>query len=63
MRIGSVPDVRQRLLLMLAASQREPTLIRRRRQGEQVPETFQPFREDVAARGLAEETPAEALAE
>jgi hypothetical protein len=31
MRIGSVPHVRQPLLLMLAAAQREPALIRRRK--------------------------------
>jgi hypothetical protein len=69
MRIGSTPDVRQRLLLMLAAAQREPALTRRRKEQPWEPERpeFPRFCNDVVARnkalGLIEEKQAETAAE
>lgn len=43
MRIGSAPDLRQRLLFMLAAAQREPALIRRRKQRPWIQEGEEPL--------------------
>ncbi len=69
MRIGSPPDISQRLVLMLAAAQREPALIHRRKQRPlaQKREEFQHFCDEAGtramARGLTEEKLAEILAE
>jgi hypothetical protein len=66
MRIGSGPDATQRLLLMLAAVQREPALIRRRKQRswEQAGTEFQGFWNGIeAARGDAMAVEENSLAE
>ncbi len=69
MRIGSPPDISQRLVLMLAAAQREPALIRRckHRPLAQKCKEFQHFCDAAGtpamARGVAEEKLAEILAE
>jgi hypothetical protein len=69
MRIGSVPDASQQLLLMLAAAQRQPALIRRRKQPlwKPEPEDFLRFCDVITAqanaRSLAEEKIAESVVE
>jgi hypothetical protein len=65
MRIGSVPDPTQPLLLMLAAARREPALIRRPKQRLWAPgpEPFLGFGEVAAAQLVAEETIVETLSD
>ncbi len=65
MRIGSDADPTERLLLMLAAAQREPALLRRpkQRRWDREPEDFLRFGAGTTVTCLPEETVAEVLFE
>jgi len=65
MRIGSVPDPTQCLLLMLAAARREPALLRRPKQRSWAPgpEPFAGFCDAAVAALVPEEKMAEVLSD